>query len=113
MRSCRRDDLAASDQCPKRLIAGRSAGGHDVGDWPTAQRDAHVLASAHAAQYLAERCLELANPNLIHVVTISLTRPHPRCFIDVSSCREFDPDAAAEIAVAHFGGVPTLRVLPR
>jgi S-adenosylmethionine/arginine decarboxylase-like enzyme len=32
-----------------------------------------------------------------------------RCFIDVFSCREFDP----EIAVAHFGGRRTLRVLQR
>jgi S-adenosylmethionine/arginine decarboxylase-like enzyme len=36
-----------------------------------------------------------------------------RCFIDVFSCREFDPDGAAEVAVAHFGGRPTLRVLQR
>jgi S-adenosylmethionine/arginine decarboxylase-like enzyme len=36
-----------------------------------------------------------------------------RCFIDVFSCREFDPDIAAAIAVAHFGGWRTLRVLQR
>ena len=28
-------------------------------------------------------------------------------------CREFDPDIAAAIAVAHFGGRRTLRVLQR
>jgi S-adenosylmethionine/arginine decarboxylase-like enzyme len=36
-----------------------------------------------------------------------------RCFIDVFSCRAFDPEAAAAIAVAHFGGRPTVRVLQR
>jgi S-adenosylmethionine/arginine decarboxylase-like enzyme len=36
-----------------------------------------------------------------------------RCFVDVFSCRPFDPDVAAAIAVAHFGGRPTLRVLQR
>ena len=36
-----------------------------------------------------------------------------RCFIDVFSCREFDPETAAAIAAAHFGGRPTLTVLDR
>jgi S-adenosylmethionine/arginine decarboxylase-like enzyme len=36
-----------------------------------------------------------------------------RCFVDVFSCREFDPEIAAAIAVAHFGGRHTLRVLQR
>jgi S-adenosylmethionine/arginine decarboxylase-like enzyme len=36
-----------------------------------------------------------------------------RCFVDVFSCRPFDPDLAAAIAVAHFGGRPSLRVLQR
>jgi S-adenosylmethionine/arginine decarboxylase-like enzyme len=36
-----------------------------------------------------------------------------RCFIDVFSCRAFDPDVAAAIAVLHFGGRPRIRVLQR
>ena len=36
-----------------------------------------------------------------------------RCFIDVFSCRPFDPDTAAAIAVAYFGGTPTVTVLQR
>jgi S-adenosylmethionine/arginine decarboxylase-like enzyme len=36
-----------------------------------------------------------------------------RCFIDVFSCRAFDADRAAAVAVGHFGGRPTLRVLQR
>jgi hypothetical protein len=36
-----------------------------------------------------------------------------RCFIDVFSCRAFDPDVAAAVAVMHFGGRPTVRALQR
>jgi hypothetical protein len=36
-----------------------------------------------------------------------------RCFVDVFSCRPFDSGAAAAVAVAHFGGTFTLRVLHR
>jgi S-adenosylmethionine decarboxylase len=36
-----------------------------------------------------------------------------RCFVDVFSCRPFDAERAAAVAVAHFGGTPTLRVLRR
>jgi len=36
-----------------------------------------------------------------------------RCFVDVFSCRAFDADRAAAVAVAHLGGRPTLRVLQR
>jgi S-adenosylmethionine decarboxylase len=36
-----------------------------------------------------------------------------RCFVDVFSCRPFDADLAAAVAVDHFGGTPTLTVLPR
>lgn len=36
-----------------------------------------------------------------------------RCFVDVFSCRPFDPELAAAVAVSHFGGTPTLTVLPR
>ena len=36
-----------------------------------------------------------------------------RCFIDVFSCRPFDPDLAAEIAVDHFGGIAAVTVLLR
>jgi S-adenosylmethionine/arginine decarboxylase-like enzyme len=36
-----------------------------------------------------------------------------RCFVDVFSCRPFDPDVAAAIAAEHFGGTPTVTVLRR
>jgi S-adenosylmethionine/arginine decarboxylase-like enzyme len=36
-----------------------------------------------------------------------------RCFVDVFSCRPFDPERAATVAVEHFGGMATLRVLRR
>jgi hypothetical protein len=36
-----------------------------------------------------------------------------RCFVDIFSCRAFEPDAAAAIAVAHFGGTATVSVRER
>lgn len=36
-----------------------------------------------------------------------------RCFVDVFSCRAFDPDTVAAVAVMHFGGRPRVRVLQR
>jgi len=46
-------------------------------------------------------------------ITIHADEVSGRCFIDVFSCRWFDADRAAAVAVEHFGGRPTLRVLPR
>jgi S-adenosylmethionine/arginine decarboxylase-like enzyme len=46
-------------------------------------------------------------------ITIDADEVSGRCFIDVFSCRTFDPETAATIAVAHFGGRRTLRVLQR
>ena len=46
-------------------------------------------------------------------ITVHADEFSGRCFIDVFSCRPFDPDEAAAVAVAHFGGTPTLRVLER
>ncbi len=36
-----------------------------------------------------------------------------RCFVDIFSCRRFEADVAAVIAVEHFGGTPTVTVLER
>lgn len=36
-----------------------------------------------------------------------------RCYVDVFSCKSFDPQVAAAIAVEHFGGWPKLTVLHR
>jgi S-adenosylmethionine/arginine decarboxylase-like enzyme len=36
-----------------------------------------------------------------------------RCFVDVFSCRPFDPEHAAAVAVEHFSGTPTVTVLLR
>jgi S-adenosylmethionine/arginine decarboxylase-like enzyme len=36
-----------------------------------------------------------------------------RCYVDVFSCKSFDPEPAAAIAVRYFGGWPKLTVLHR
>jgi S-adenosylmethionine/arginine decarboxylase-like enzyme len=46
-------------------------------------------------------------------ITIHADEVLARCFVDVFSCRSFDPEVAAAIAVAHFGGRPSVRVLER
>jgi S-adenosylmethionine/arginine decarboxylase-like enzyme len=46
-------------------------------------------------------------------ITIHADEVFGRCFIDVFSCRAFDPDVAAAIAVEHFGGTPSVTVLRR
>jgi S-adenosylmethionine/arginine decarboxylase-like enzyme len=46
-------------------------------------------------------------------ITIHADEVWRRCFVDIFSCRPFDPQLAAAIAVEHFGGRPTLRVLQR
>ena len=46
-------------------------------------------------------------------ITIHADEVWRRCFVDIFSCRPFEPDAAAAIAVAHFGGTPTVTVLER
>ena len=46
-------------------------------------------------------------------ITIHADEVSGRCFVDVFSCRRFDPDEAAAVAVLHFGGRPKLRVLQR
>ena len=46
-------------------------------------------------------------------VTVHTDEVCDRCFVDVFSCRPFDSSAAASVAVAHFGGTFTLRVLHR
>jgi hypothetical protein len=46
-------------------------------------------------------------------ITIHADEVWARCFVDIFSCRPFEPEAAVAIAVAHFGGTPTVRVLER
>jgi S-adenosylmethionine/arginine decarboxylase-like enzyme len=46
-------------------------------------------------------------------ITVHADEVAGRCFVDVFSCRPFDPEVAATIAVAHFGGTCTLTVLHR
>jgi S-adenosylmethionine/arginine decarboxylase-like enzyme len=36
-----------------------------------------------------------------------------RCYVDLFSCKAFEPELAAAIAVKHFGGWPKLTVLHR
>jgi S-adenosylmethionine decarboxylase len=46
-------------------------------------------------------------------VTVHADEVAGRCFVDVFSCRPFDAEVAAAVAVAFFGGRFTLRVLRR
>jgi hypothetical protein len=46
-------------------------------------------------------------------ITIHADEVSGRCFVDVFSRRGFDADAAAAVAVAHFGGAATVRELAR
>jgi S-adenosylmethionine/arginine decarboxylase-like enzyme len=46
-------------------------------------------------------------------VTVHTDEVFARCFVDVFSCRPFDAEVAAAIAVAYFGGTFTVRVLQR
>ena len=46
-------------------------------------------------------------------ITVHADEVGGRCFVDVFSCRPFDPDVAAAIAVEHFGGTATVTVLRR
>jgi S-adenosylmethionine/arginine decarboxylase-like enzyme len=46
-------------------------------------------------------------------ITVHADEVSGRCFIDVFSCREFDPKDVAAVAIAHFGGASTVRVLTR
>ena len=46
-------------------------------------------------------------------ITVHADEVWNRCFVDIFSCRQFDPGLAMSIAVEHFGGNPTVRVLER
>ena len=46
-------------------------------------------------------------------ITLHADEVFGRCFVDVFSCRPFDPDVAAAIAAEHFGGTATVTVLQR
>ena len=46
-------------------------------------------------------------------ITVHADEVFGRCFVDVFSCKPFDPDVATEIAVDHFGGIAFVTVLER
>ena len=46
-------------------------------------------------------------------ITLHADEVGGRCFVDVFSCKPFDPGVAAAIAVAHFGGTAAVTVLER
>jgi S-adenosylmethionine/arginine decarboxylase-like enzyme len=46
-------------------------------------------------------------------LTIHADEVGGRCYIDVFSCKAFDPELAAGIAASYFGGWPKLTVLHR
>ena len=46
-------------------------------------------------------------------ITVHADEVFGRCFVDIFSCRSFDPYVAAAIAVEYFGGDSTVAVLQR
>ncbi len=46
-------------------------------------------------------------------ITLHADEVNGRCFIDVFSCRSFDPGVASDLAVEYFGGTPGVTVLRR
>ena len=46
-------------------------------------------------------------------ITVHADEVYCRCFVDIFSCRRFDPERAAAIAARYFGGEPAVRVLSR
>jgi hypothetical protein len=52
-------------------------------------------------------------PDSIYGLTMHADEVYGRCFVDAFSCKPFDADLAAAIAVAHFGGTPRVRVIDR
>jgi S-adenosylmethionine/arginine decarboxylase-like enzyme len=46
-------------------------------------------------------------------ITVHADEVYCRCFVDVFSCRHFDPERAAAVAARHFGGDPAVRTLSR
>jgi S-adenosylmethionine/arginine decarboxylase-like enzyme len=46
-------------------------------------------------------------------ITVHADEVFARCFVDIFSCRSFEAEAAAAIAVAHFGGTATVEVRER
>ena len=46
-------------------------------------------------------------------ITIHADEVAGRCFVNVFSCRPFDPAFAEAVAVEHFGGTATAKVLRR
>ena len=46
-------------------------------------------------------------------ITVHADEVFGRCFVDVFSCRRFDPELATALAAAHFGGTAAVRVLER
>ena len=46
-------------------------------------------------------------------ITLHADEVGGRCFVDIFSCRPFAAAVAADVAVEHFGGRPTLTVLRR
>jgi S-adenosylmethionine/arginine decarboxylase-like enzyme len=46
-------------------------------------------------------------------ITVHADEVFGRCFVDVFSCRSFDPGVAAAIVVEHFGGTASVTVLQR
>jgi len=46
-------------------------------------------------------------------LTIHTDESGDRCYVDVFSCKPFDPEHAAAIAAQHFGGTSKLTILHR
>ena len=46
-------------------------------------------------------------------ITVHADEVENRCFVDIFSCRSFDPAAAAAVATEHFGGTASVTTLHR
>jgi hypothetical protein len=86
-------------QFTQMILLGCLASGNDVGDRPTPEGHANLLTVADRMEDLAERPLQLTDPDLSHVVTLTWKGPHPR-----SHPRN---EGRADPAVATAEGVPT------
>ena len=50
---------------------------------------------------------------ILAAITLHADEVAGRCLVDVFSCRPFDPAFAEAVAVEHFGGTATVKVLRR
>jgi hypothetical protein len=78
-------------QSAQAIVLGRGTSGDDVSHWPAAEGHAHLLTASDRSQRLAQRRLQLTNPDLTHVTTLPAVRPQDE---------QTAPNAKVHMAVA-------------